>query len=155
MDRARAEVKSAEERKRRRVQLATGLSILGLLVVVAYTARYIDNQIKARRRQDQLENERRDSEAKKEEAKQKALQLATEQDVLALLNEVQILREQGWKQTDDPVRSAQTIATARPALRRAERLGVTGDPRGVFTSRLFARHQSGLAQDERDSAAPG
>ena len=52
MDRARAEVKTAEERKRRRVQRALALSVLGLLAVAGGAAWWIDS-VRSQRRSDQ------------------------------------------------------------------------------------------------------
>src|SRR5439155_4962976 len=52
MDRARAEVKSAEERKRRRVKRALALSVLGLVAAVGVAAWWIDRE-RAQRRADQ------------------------------------------------------------------------------------------------------
>ena len=49
MDRARAEVKNAEERKRRRVKYALALSVLGLLAVASLAAWWVDSVRSARR----------------------------------------------------------------------------------------------------------
>ncbi len=138
MDRACAEVKSAEERKRRRVQRALALAVLGLVTVAGFAAWWVES-VRSARKADQLTRD----------AETKARHLATERDVVAALNEAQLLREEGWKQADDPARWALTLTAARSALQRA--VGLIGDwmPTDEVGRRLIAT-RDGLRQDDRD-----
>jgi len=151
MDRARAEVKTAEERKRRRIQWALALSVIGLLAVVGYTARRIDNEQSRLRAEQEAKDRRADEERKEREAEQKTRQVAHERDVSAALNEVQLLREDGWKQSDDPARWLITLDSAASALKRAEKVLWEGEP-SIALLNTFAAAEKGLEQDNRDRA---
>lgn len=161
MDRARAEVRGIEERKRRRVKYALAFSVLGLLAVTGFAAWWYEGT-RAQRRADQIAHE----------AELTARQVAIERDVELALREARALREEGWRQADDPVRWKTTIAAAHSTLGRAgDRLseGPTDDlrvrveaaPSGVAALERYAAATddlrsrvisttADLAQDERD-----
>ncbi len=145
MERARAEVRSSEERKRRRVKHALVLTLVTLIAVAGFASWGLES-IRAERKADQLT---RDAEQKSREAELLSRQLATERDVVAALNEAQILREEGWKQADDTARWALTLTASRSSFKRAESLLNSGDPTEGLRAHLSAIG-SGLAQDERD-----
>jgi serine/threonine protein kinase len=148
MERARAEVRSAEERKRRRVQRVLAMTILALFAVACFAAWWIESA-KADRLADQLT---REAEQKSRESELLSRQLATERDVVAALNETQaLLREDGWKQADDPQRWALILTAARSSLKRAEALLKSGESTDELRSRMIAIG-AGLSQDERDCA---
>src|SRR5262249_46692940 len=108
--------------------------------------------VRAARRADQHADElKREAEHKEREADLRARQLATERDVLAALNEVQVLREEGWKQADDPPRWALTLAVAGSSLKRPRALLNAGEPTDALRARLAAK-EAELAGDERDRA---
>jgi serine/threonine protein kinase len=138
MERARAEVRAAEESKRRRVQRALALAVLTLIAVGGLGAWRIES-VRAERRADQLTRE----------AEAQARRLATERDVLAALNETQVLRQEGWKQADDTPRWALTLTAARSSLKRAEALAAAGDPGEDLRGRIAAA-TAAIEQDERD-----
>jgi serine/threonine protein kinase/tetratricopeptide (TPR) repeat protein len=139
MDRARAEVKTAEERKRRRVQYALALSVLGLLAFTGFAAWWADG-VRAQRRAEQITRE----------SELTARQLTTERDVAAALNEAQLLREEGWKQADDPSRWALALSSARSALTRAD-VRLAEGPSEELRTRVAAE-PSGVAALQRWSA---
>jgi tRNA A-37 threonylcarbamoyl transferase component Bud32 len=145
MDRARTEVRSAEERKRRRVQRALAMAVLTLVAVAGVAAWWVDS-VRAERRADQLSQL---AEREKHEAELLARQLTTERDVVAALNEVQVLRKEGLNQADDPPRWALTLTAAFSALKRAEALLVTGETTEGLRARVAAA-RADLARDERD-----
>lgn len=147
MERARAEVRSAEERKRRRVQRALVMAVLTLVAVAGFAAWRIEIA-QADRRADQLT---REAEQKSREAELLSRQLATERDVIAALNETQVLREEGWKQTEDTPRWALTLTAARSSLKRAESLLKSGEPTDELRHRVGTAGTS-LTQDDRDCA---
>jgi eukaryotic-like serine/threonine-protein kinase len=147
MERARAEVRSAEERKRRRVQRVLAMTILMLIAVAGFAAWWIES-VRADRRADQLT---REAEQKSREAELLSRQLATERDVVAALNETQVLREEGWKQADDTQRWALTLTAARSSLKRAESLLKSGESTDELRVRVGATGTA-LSQDDRDCA---
>jgi tRNA A-37 threonylcarbamoyl transferase component Bud32/tetratricopeptide (TPR) repeat protein len=134
LERARAEVRSAEERKRRRVQRALALTVLTLFAVAGFAAWWIEGV-----RADRLTRE----------AELLSRQLAAERDVVAALNEAQVLREEGRKQADDPPRWALTLTAARSSWKRAQALLESGEPTDEFRARVAAAGAE-LARDERD-----
>lgn len=149
MDRARAEVKSAEERKRRRVQRALALSVMGLLAVAGIAGWWIDS-VRSARRADQLRAwAEQTNQENQVEARRFARQVATERDVLAALNEAQVLREQGWKQADDPARWALTLTAAESAQKRAAGILAAGEPTDGLAIKVAAAEYE-LASDNRD-----
>jgi serine/threonine protein kinase len=151
MDRARAEVKAAEEHKRRRVKQALALSVLGLVAVSGFAAWWADSVRAQRRADQQAEQLKQVAAAHERVAEFKARQLATERDVAAALNEAQVLREEGWKQADDPARWALTLTAARSALKRAEGLLEAGEPTDELRHKVAAA-TADLARDDRDRA---
>ncbi len=152
-DRATAEVKVAEERKRRRVQRVLALAMIGLLVVIGYTARRIDiEQTRHSIEREmflQTEKNQRETARKERETELRERQLTTERDVTAAVNEVQVLREQGLKQIDDPERWALTLVAARSSFKRAEGLLAAGEPTDELRIRVAAARAE-LDRDDRD-----
>ena len=170
MERARSEVRAAEERKRRRIKRALALVCFALLAVAGLAYWKIDHDRTERERDRfarMVEEDRRESEAVAEVF---ARQLKIQGETYAALNEVQVLREEGVKQSDDPVRWAPTLRLARAALRRADAsLASIGAPSldervraqaaaagiGVPSAELRDRvtaAAAGLDADERDRA---
>jgi cytochrome c-type biogenesis protein CcmH/NrfG len=149
MDRARAEVQAAEERKRRRVRRALALAIVGLVAVAGVAAWWVDRERAQRRADKEAEQLRQVAAAHERVASLKAHQLVTERDVGAALKEAQVLREEGWKQADDPDRWALTLAAARSSVRRAEGLLAAGEPTDELAARVAAAAAE-LGRDERD-----
>jgi tetratricopeptide (TPR) repeat protein len=140
MDRARAEVRSTEERKRRRVKYALAFSVLGLLVVTGFAAWWFEG-VRAQRRADQIAHE----------ADLTARQVAIERDVELALNEARALREEGWKQAEEPSRWKLTLDAAQSTLARA-RARLTEEPSEDLRSRV-ASAPSGIAALERNASA--
>jgi tetratricopeptide (TPR) repeat protein len=161
MDRARAEVKSTEERKRRRVKYALAFSVLGLLAVTGFAAWWFEG-VRAQRRADQVARE----------AELTARQVAMERDVEAGLGEVRALRIEGLRHADDPARWSPIIEAADATLVRARarlaegpsedlRARASASPSGVAAleryaaltdelSTQVAAASTALAQDDRD-----
>ena len=69
--------------------------------------------------------------------------------MLAALNEAQLLREQGWDQTDEPARWALTLNAARSAQRRADAVLASGEPTDDLRLKVDAAALD-LTRDERD-----
>ncbi|QDU18205.1 serine/threonine-protein kinase [Urbifossiella limnaea] len=133
LERTRAEVRAAEERKRRRARrllVAAGLAIVAGLAAVAWRA-------------ERAETARA--------AELQARRLTTERDVLAALNEAEALRAEGARQADDPARWALTLTAARSAHKRAAALLAAGDPTDELTAAVAAA-AAGLDADDRDRA---
>jgi serine/threonine protein kinase len=147
LDRARSEVRSGEERKRRRVQRVLVMTILTLFAVAGFGAWFIES-VRAERETDRLT---RESEQKGREADLQSRQLATERDVVAALNEAQVLREEGWKEADDPPRWALALTAARSSLRRAEALLESGEATSELRARVASAGKD-FARDEKDRA---
>jgi tetratricopeptide (TPR) repeat protein len=161
MDRARAEVRSAEERKRRKVKFALAFTVLGLLAVTGFAAWWFEG-VRAQRRADQIARE----------AELTARQVRIEREVENALADVEDLRKEGWEQVDDPARWEQTLAAARIVLARATaelgegpsddlRARLSEAPSGVAALDRFAdvteetrgrvaAASEALEQDERD-----
>jgi eukaryotic-like serine/threonine-protein kinase len=138
MNRARAEVKSSEERKRRRVQYALAFSVLGLFAIAGFGAWWIDS-VRSQRRAEELQ---RDTE--------RQTRLTThERDVRAAFDEFQLRIREGHQQDDDPARWLVSLETADFALRRAESLLEVGEPNDSFKD-TFADARETLARDKRD-----
>jgi hypothetical protein len=147
MDRARAEVRATEEGKRRRWKRALGVSVLALVAVAGFAAWGFESARAERRAEHLL----REAERANRENELRSRQLATERDVIAALNEAQVLREEGWKQAEDPARWALTLSAARSSFKRAEALLGSGEPTDELRARVAAVG-TGLAQDESDRA---
>jgi serine/threonine-protein kinase len=112
-ERAAAQVKAAEERKRRK--LTAALALAGLLVVslAGVGAWWYQREQGAR------------------ETELAARRAATERDVTAALKEVEALNKQGWqqwKENNDPDRWGDTLHVAMSALQRAKGLLNSGEP---------------------------
>jgi serine/threonine protein kinase len=161
MDRARAEVRGVEERKRRKVKYALAFSVLGLLAVTGFAAWWFEG-VRAQRRADQIARE----------TELTARQVRIEREVENALADVEDLRKEGWEQVDDPARWEQTLASARLVLARAAaelgegpsddlRARLSEAPSGVAALDRFAdvteetrgrvaAATAALEQDERD-----
>ena len=144
MERARAEVRSAEERKRRRVN-ALLLTLFTLVAVTGFAAWWIESA----RAERESERFKRQADQKSRENELLSRQLTTERDVIAALNEAQVLREAGWKQADDTARWALTLAEARSSYKRAESLLTSGEATEELRARVSAAGND-LDRDERD-----
>jgi len=139
MDRARAEVKSAEEGKRRRVKYALALSMLGLLAVTGFAAWWYEG-VRAQRRADQVAHE----------MELTARQVAIERDVDTALGEARALRAEGWRQADDPLRWKSSIDMAHSTLARTM-TRLSEGPTDDLRARVGAA-PSGVAALERQAA---
>ncbi len=145
MERARDEVRLAEEGKRRRVKVALLITFFILLAVGGFAAWGIES-IRAERNEERL---KREADQKAHANELQTRQLATERDVIAALNEAQVLRKAGWEQNDDTARWALTLGTARSSFKRAQVLLSSGDSTDELRARVSAM-EADLAQDERD-----
>ena len=95
MDRARAEVKTAEERKRRHVQRVLAITVLGLLAVGGGAVWWIDRVRSQRRADQQAQQMKNEAEEKDREAERKARQLAHERNIMDTVKEVQLRLRDG------------------------------------------------------------
>ena len=139
MDRARAEVKTAEERKCRRVQRALALAILGLLAVAGGAAWWIDSVRSHRRADQEAQNFRNEAELKEREAERRTRQIALERDVRAAIDEADIRLREGHEQTEDTLLWWLTLRNAEDALKRAEKILESGEPDSSLRQSIAAR----------------
>ena len=149
MDRARAEVKNAEERKRRKVKYALALSMLGLLAVLGVAAWWVDS-VRAARRSDQMAREH-DLALQERLEETRASLAGAPRSVMCSPRSTRCscLREQGWEQTDEPMRWALTLNAARSAQRRADAILASGEPTDDLRLKVDAAALD-LTRDERD-----
>jgi eukaryotic-like serine/threonine-protein kinase len=117
LERARAEVQVAEQRKRRRVQALLGMAFTTLIALVGFGLWWSDRKA-AERQQD------RDRAA----AELAAREAVTDRDVSAALTEAEAYAAQAWRQADDPDRMQSAADLARESVRRAEAALTVGAP---------------------------
>ena len=128
MDRARAEVKSAEERKRRRVQRVLAITVLGLLAVAGFAGWWIDSVKSQRRAEQQAQQLKNEAEEKDREAERKARQIAYERDVKESINEAEEILRRGREKDDDLEFWSIALGAAVAPMQRAEKLIKSGEP---------------------------
>ena len=75
--------------------------------------------------------------------------MTTERDVTAALGEVEVLREQGLRQVDNPERWRLTLVAAESASKRAEGLLATGESTDLLRERVGQAKRE-LSRDEQD-----
>ena len=109
-ERAAAEIRTAEERKRRRVQLALACVVLMAAAAAAVGGLWYEH------------------EHAKAESDRAARRARTASSVTAALEDARTRTEEGWSLTTDPTRMRIAAARSDDAVRRAEGLLETGDP---------------------------
>ena len=134
-----AESKAAEQRKRRKVQLALFGTVALLVFAAGAFAWWEDKQATAARN----EEERRKAAERAEEDRRKAL---TERELTAALAEMNKLCDRGDKEIDNPPRWRLTLASARSAQRR----GASALDAGPASDELREKFTAATARLDRD-----
>jgi serine/threonine-protein kinase len=136
LERATAAAEVKEQRKRRRVQTALGLTFTALVMLGGAFAWWQDRQEADRRAERERIEREQEAAAARANSDRAARESRTETGVRAALDDARTRTEEAWARAEDPGRMRTAADLAQGAVRRAEGVAATGEPNPGLSAEL-------------------